>query len=214
MLKVPIRADTEFREATLEFVTKRDVGFLKQWRASIKNDRHPIRCDSVDFATLACKRFAAHSATENYAQRPDDIAAHIQNNPHSETASLIYVKCDWFQNSKVIGVLHFRRSWCNNLIVDYLASHPWSAEQPAHCPTKVTGVGIALLCFLCRLADKLGCRAIWGEATQNSCMKYKGFFQLDSVDDLLYTERDKALCFADAIEKKWLDRKLKWTFGI
>lgn len=214
MLKVPIRVDTDFKEATLEFVTKRDFGFLKQWRSSIKNDRHPIRCDSVDFAALACKRFTAHAPTEIYAQRVDDIAVHIQNNPRSEIANLVLVRCDWFEESNVIGVLHFRRSWCNNLIVDYLAAHPWSAERPAHCPTKVSGVGIAMLCFLCRLVDKLSCQAIWGEATQNSCEKYKEFFQLDSVDDLLYIERNKTLYFADAIEKKWLDRKLKWTFGI
>ena len=214
MMKIPIRVDTEFKEATLEFVTKRDFGFLKQWRASIAKDSHPVRCDSVDFAALACKRFTSHSPTENYAHRVDDIAIHIRNNPLSEVANLILVKCDWFKESNVIGVAHFRRSWCNNIILDYLAAHPWSAARPVDYPIMVSGIGIAMLCFLSRLADKFGCDAIWGEATQNSCEIYKSFFQLDSVNDLLYIERKKSAAFADAIEKKWLDRKLKWTFEI
>lgn len=211
-MKVPIRVNTEFKAATLEFVTQRDFDFLKQWRSSIANDRHPIRRDSVDFAALACKRFTANSSVENYAQCVKDIEVHIQNNPHSEVANLVLVKCDWFPESSVIGVVHFRRTWCNNIILDYLASHPWSAAPPVGFPTRVSGVGVAILCFLSRLAGRLGSNAIWGETTQNSCRIYESFFELDSVDDLLYVERNRLVGFAEAIEKKWQDRRLQWTF--
>lgn len=214
MMTVPIRVNAGFREASVEFVTRPDFSFLRQWKACVAQDSHPVRRDSVDFATLACKRFTAHSAIENYAQDVGDIVAHITDNPHSEVASLILVRCDWFPESDIIGVAHFRRSWCNNIILDYLAAHPLSAARPAVFSTDISGIGIALLCFISRVAGKLGSGAIWGEATQNSCNHYKNFFKLESVDDLLYIEREKSTAFADAIEQKWLQRELKWKFEI
>jgi hypothetical protein len=39
----------------------------------------------------------------------------FQNNPQCEVACLVLLKCDWFPESEVIGVSHFRRTWKNEL---------------------------------------------------------------------------------------------------
>jgi len=205
-MKVPIRIDGIYRDAQIEHVIRSDFDFLAQWQGRLGDDRHPIRTDAVSFAALACKRFTSHSGIEVYAQRVDDISDHITNNPHCEVANLVVMKCDWFTESEVIGVAHFRRSWCNNLILDYLAAHPWIANRPEHFQHKVSGVGTGLLCFLSNIGVRYNCEAIWGEATQNSCQIYKRFFDLESVRDLLYIPRDKYAEFAASLQKKWASK--------
>ena len=86
---VPIRVNGAPNEAEIHFVTKPEFGFLGRWQACLKNDKHPIRTDAVVFAALACKRFSAHSSLENYAQRIEDIADHIRDNPNSEVANFV-----------------------------------------------------------------------------------------------------------------------------
>jgi len=42
--------------------------FVDVWRTALGQDRHPVRTDAVEFAALACKRYAVHSPIENYAR--------------------------------------------------------------------------------------------------------------------------------------------------
>jgi hypothetical protein len=202
-VKAPIRINREFKDARIEFVSRPDFAFLNRWQRCVRNDKHPIRADAVNFASLACKRFQAHFALENYAERFEDIAAHVKNNPRSEVAGLVVMRCDWFADADVIGLAHFRRSWCNNLILDYLAAHPWIAAPPPGYANEVSGVGTSMLYFLCQVAVRLDCRAMWGEATQNSCELYQRLFNLETVEDLLYIPKENLIAFAHTMEQKW-----------
>ena len=207
-MNLPVQFNGAVRQATVSYAVKPDFGFLREWRAALGEDRHPVRTDAVDLATLACKRFKAHFSLECYAQRVEDIAAHVRNNPNCEVANLVMLKCDWFPTSEVIGLAHFRRSWCNNLILDYLTAHPWIADRPGGCPDVVRGVGTALLCFLSDVGTKYDCGAIWGEATQNSRETYEKFFGLEHVQDLLYIPQSKFVEFAERIKEKWASKTL------
>lgn len=206
-MKVSIRINGALNESRVSYLIDRDFRFLAEWRASLGKDKHPVRTDAMQFASLACKRFAAHSTVENYAQRDEDIADFVRNNPHCEVANLVVMKCGGFPESEVVGIAHFRRSWCNNLILDYLASHPWIASPPANYGIKVSGVGVGLLYFISNLAARYGCTAVWGEATQNSCKFYQKLFDLDSVQDLLYIPSERLEAFATSLSKKWSGRK-------
>lgn len=202
-MKIPVLFNGHLREASIEYATKPAFGFLRNWRTCLNHDKHPIRSDAVDLAVLACKRFTVHRSFECYAQCEQDFDDYIRNNPKCEVAGLILMQCNWYPESKVIGVAHFRRSWCNNLILDYLAAHPWIARKPADYPNDVRGVGTALLFYLSQLGAKYHCGAIWGEATQNSSETYQRFFDLEKVQDLLYIPNEKFVNFAQAIKKKW-----------
>ena len=213
-MKVPISLNRKTREARISFVSSPEFGFLEGWRKNLGKIRHPKSVDAMEFAALACKRFTAHRSIENYAEKVEDFKAHITNNPRSEVAALVFMECDWFPESSVIGVAHFRRSWCNNLILDYLAAHPWIAEKPVKYENEVKGVGTTLLYFVSRIASTLECGAMWGEATQNSCELYKDYFELEETQDLFYIEREKFEKFADTMAKKIRTSEGEWTLEI
>jgi len=202
-MKVPIRVDDVEREARIYYITPPDFGFLQQWRNSLGADQNPIRRDAVVFATLACKRFTAHSRLEIYARDAQDISDHIRNNPRCEVANLVAIECRWFPDSDVMGLAHFRRSWSNNLILDYLAVHPWICKPPVGYPHVIRRVGTALLYFLGHVGCENRCGRIWGEATQNSYGFYQKAFDLESVSDLVYIPADKFVEFVKNLEQKW-----------
>jgi hypothetical protein len=206
-MKRPIVINGTLREAEIEYVTRPDFQFLDQWRQSLGNDTHPVRADAVDLATLACKRYKAHAPVEHYATRQEDIGDYVRDNPYSEVATLVVMRCRWFPESDIVGLAHFRRSWYNNLILDYLASHPWVASPPAGYDVEVKGVGLALLYFICATAVQNNCEAVWGEATQNSCEFYKRVFKLDRVRDLFYIPKENLANFRAEQDRKWQRRK-------
>jgi len=183
-MKVPVRLNDIIKDARILYIEESQFGFLDEWRESLGDDTNPIRIDAVNFATLACKRFSAHSPFENYVHDIAEIADFLRDNPYSEVANLVAVAADWFPTSRILGLAHFRRTWSNNLILDYLAVHPLIARPNKDSPLIVRGVGTALLFFLCSLARRYECGCIWGEATQNSCDFYQKVFNLDSVKDL------------------------------
>lgn len=112
------------------------------------------------------------------------------------------LKCEWFPDSKIIGLCHFRRTWCNNIVLDYLAKHPLTLGNVRDEQYKVKGIGPALLCFLSRIAIDHACDQIWGEATSSSSDFYRRFFELDQVKDLFVIPRDNVA--------KCASRKLDW----
>jgi hypothetical protein len=203
----PIVIDGNVVEAHVEYVTEPDLAFLDQWKRSLGKDNHPKRVDAVDFATLACKRYKSYAEIETYATRLADIADYVRDNPHAEVANFVVLRCNAFTPSNVMGLAHFRRSWCNNLILDYLVSHPWIASPPAGYDMAVNGVGLALMYFLCATAIQQKSDAIWGEATQNSCEYYQKVFKLDSVRDLLYIPFENLVAFVKGQDQKWNTRE-------
>jgi len=202
-MKVPVRLNDVTKDTRIVYLEESQFGFLDEWRESLGDDTNPIRIDAVNFATLACKRFSAHSAFENYARDIAEIADFLRDNPYSEVANLVALTADWFPGSRILGLAHFRRTWSNNLILDYLAVYPLIARRSGDSPLIVRGVGTALLFFLCSIARRYECGSIWGEATQNSCDFYQKVFNLNSVKDLLYIPRRNIMRFLAALEQNW-----------
>lgn len=200
VMDIPVELNGTARTAKVVFAGKADLHFVNDWRKSLGDDQNPLRVDAVDFAQLAVYRFEAHSAIEPYAKSIGDIGDHIGYSPQAEVASLVLLKCDWFPDSEVIGIAHFRRTWSNRIVLDYLAAHPFSVRPPDNYPNVVRGVGPGLLYFLSVVAKKYECDAIWGEATQGSCGFYRHVLKLDSVEDLIYAPREKVLNFIDRLD--------------
>lgn len=202
-MKLSLEFNKDRRVAEIVIAGQEDFSFLAGWREKLGNDQNPFRTDAVAFAQLTLDRFSAHSAIQPYVKSIDDIGDHIKNNQQSEVAGIALLRSDWFPDSTVIGLCHFRRTWCNNIVLDYLASHPFIAKRPEGYPHHVKGVGLALLYFLSRLAEKYTCEYIWGEATQLSCDYYKKVLSLDSVKDLILAPRVKFIEFAERVDLVW-----------
>ncbi len=210
-MDIPLELNRNRQVAKVVIAGPHDFGFLAGWRERLGNDQNPFRTDAVTFAQLVLDRFSVYSAVQPYVRSADDIGDHIKNNPQSEVAGVALLTCDWFPDSPVLGLCHFRRTWCNNIVLDYLASHPFIAKRPDGYLHHVKGVGLALLYFLSRLAERYGCEYIWGEATQLSCDYYKKVMSLDSVQDLILIPRGKFVEFATQLDLVWQGKSRAMT---
>ena len=95
----------------------------------------------------------------------DELKRRIAADPDAEVALMAVIKADWFPGPGVLGVCHFRRTWCNNLFVDFLTTQP---EVASRSGARVFGVGTWLLASVVQVAEEIQAAAIWGEATKSS----------------------------------------------
>jgi len=186
-MKLNLRKDDPASEVTIRYGTGDDLAFIERWEQAISLDRNPIRLDAVLFARLAVKRYRAHHRFETYATSVDEIGDFTRDNPQAEVANLVLLESNSPEFAPAIGVCHFRRTWCNNLVIDYLSVHPLLARPREQTPIK--GSGTALLYFVSTVAIMTGAALLWGEATQNSCTFYQKAFHLDETKDLIYAPR-------------------------
>jgi len=202
-MDLPVKLNQKNKSATVVFAHGDDFAFLEEWREKLGKNQHPHRMDAVEFAQLAQFRYSAHSAIQPYAQAIGEFEEYSSDNPFCEVACLVFLRCDWFSDCDIIGLSHFRRTWSNRIILDYLSTHPFIAKPPPSYPEEVNGVGTALLYFVTQVAKTCGSDLIWGEATQNSCGFYKRAFRLASVRDLIYVPRVKFIEFSDRLDSSW-----------
>jgi hypothetical protein len=198
---VAVNANPE--KVVVKFATLHDMSFVLRWRETLGANPKPTQRDAVDFAELARERFIADSKLgQPYIETLGKMQEHIARDPKCEVAGFMLLKCDWFYASQVIGICHFRRTWCNNIVLDYLATHPLTLGETEDTRHKVKGIGTVLLCCLSRIAIENSCELIWGEATDRSCGYYEKLFELEVVKDLIVVPRDNfTLC---------ANRKLDW----
>jgi hypothetical protein len=186
MTDVAVKLNDEKRLAKVLFAAEQDLTFINEWQDKLGAEKDTKRRDAVDLAEIAIDHFLAHTRIQQtYVSSVEEIKTHIKADEHAELAGFVLLKCDWFPDSEVIGICHFRRSWCNSIILDYLAAHPFAVEPPTGYLHVVTGVGSALLWFVSDIARRFTCGRIWGEATHGSRSYYKRMFYLESVEDLI-----------------------------
>lgn len=199
-MKLNLRKDDPTTEVTIRYGTSDDLGFVNVWDAAVGSDQHPFRLDACLFARLAVKRYQTHRRLEKYATSIDDIADYTQDNPYAEVANFVLLEPSFPEFGQTIGVCHFRRTWCNNFVIDYLSVHP-SLVRPKSS-TVVKGAGSALLYFTSTVAIMTGASLLWGEATQNSCKFYRDAFRLDETKDLIQAPRNNLEAFLLRMQTK------------
>jgi hypothetical protein len=203
-MTLKVQLNSVQKTATIVFAHKPDFPpFAKSWEEKVRGDNHPLRCDAVEFAHLAQMRCSTHSQMQPYAATIEEFKAHIKNNPNAEVACFACLKCDWFPDGEIIGFCHFRRTWANNIVLDYLGAHPFISAPPAAYTNIVKGVGSALIYFVIQAAKTCGSELIWGEATQNSCEYYQNNLKLGAVKDLIQIPKDKFVSFAEKFDTSW-----------
>jgi hypothetical protein len=183
MTEVSIRLNGDPRPTTIVFADENsDFGFVNIGRDKLNPDSDEKAYDAVDLTQIARDNFLAHSRIQQiYAKSVEDIATHITAKSDCEVAGFVLMKCDWLPDSEVIGICHFRRTWCNSIVLDYLAAYPFAKEKPQ----ELRGVGSALLWFVSDIARRLNCPRIWGEATRGSRTYYEDAFKLKDVEDMI-----------------------------
>jgi hypothetical protein len=204
-MEIPVKLNGDRQKVKVVFAKPEDFKFVAEWQTAIGDDQSRKRLDAVEFARLAVKKYEATRESGIYANSLSDISDHVLNNPKEEVGAFVLLKCDWYQGTKVIGFCHFRRSWSNKIILDYLGAHPNIAKEAEDATHRVRGVGKAICYYVTQVLKQENCPAIWGETTPLSAIFYAGTFELERVEDLLYVTKDKVLAFAEKAEKKWAD---------
>ena len=202
-MEIPVEFNGKREKAKGSFAQPADFGFAETWRKSLGDDQNPLRVDSVAFAQLAIKRFEASSALGIYANSLTDFNDHIASNPKIEVGGFIVLRGVWFPDSEIIGFSHFRRTWCNKIILDYLGAHPFIVRPKEDSTHKVRGVGVALLYFITQIVKQENCTALWGEATSSSASFYQYIFKLERVEDLIFAPRENLIAFGEEREQEW-----------
>ncbi len=161
--------------------------------------------DALEFAALAIAKAKYAASHGCFARSLADADSFIADNPYCEVTFLVSVSSTEVLNGGVLELTLFRRTWCNNIYLDYLTTHP---ELKRAAGVYVSGVGLALLHFATKTASKLGSRRLWGESTQNSYMFYKKFLRLRSVRDIISAPKKNIILFNQWMEDKKRDALL------
>jgi hypothetical protein len=163
---------------------------LESWQKLVRSDPNPIARDAAELARLAYGKWAYYRSALEIGATLIDVLAKIRDNPNAEVAVLLLAKAPQLKDRRVrmriAGVCLFRRTWCNNVFIDFLARHPLDP---------VKGAGTRLLYYVARIASVIQADAIWGETTQNSVGYYAKAFGEPEIKDLLYVRRDKYEAF-------------------
>jgi hypothetical protein len=176
-----VEAEGELRVAQCAFATMRDLDEIKSWPKQVKGAQDSVTQDALEFASLSSKRWRFYHEVGRTAASIGSMKRKLAAANNTELAVLCVAKAQWVKK-RTLGLALFRRTWCNHLVLDFLATHPLRLMDG---PARMQGIGKGLLYGIAEVAHALRSAVLWGEATETSAPIYKRIFQLKNVDDLL-----------------------------
>lgn len=162
-----IRTPHGQRAVLIEFGRPADADKLRSWRSS-KTPLSAAMQDALEFGNLAGKRWRYYLRRNEAALSFDGLRAGVGRVPQTEIGFLVVLKSTWTTGPKMLGVAWCRRTWCNHIVLDFLAAHPATLGTERG----YAGIGSALLCFVAEVAGQLDAPLVWGEATALSAPFY------------------------------------------
>lgn len=155
---------------------------LLSWEVEANHDQKSR--DAVEYAEQAGKKWVW---LKDLNRCPTDVAEAgdlIRSNPVAEICYLLVQESPALEQHGVLGFTLVRRTWANNLVVDFLATNP----AVLTAAPKIQGVGVGILAGICALADQLNAGFVWGEATDMSAKFYQHVFSLPRPSDLFLVD--------------------------
>jgi len=165
------------RAVLIEFGRPADADKLRSWRSG-KDATSNAMADALEFGKLAGKRWRYYLKRNEAALSFDELKVGIGRVPQAEIGFLVVAKATWTPGPKMLGVAWCRRTWCNHIVLDFLAAHPSTLGHGRG----YAGIGTALLYYVAEIAGQIGAPLVWGEATALSAPFYRRV--LNSVDIL------------------------------
>ncbi len=140
----------------------------------------------MEFRKLATKRWRYYEQANEAALSIEQLREAINAEPFAEIGFILVAVASWGKANNVLGCCFCRRSWSHHLILDFLAVHPQVVAD-----REPRGVGTGIVYSLVELADELGIKLIWGEATRNSAPFYEKILNLKKVADQFHVGADE-----------------------
>jgi N-acetylglutamate synthase-like GNAT family acetyltransferase len=140
----------------------------------------------LEFARLAGKRWRYYLKKDESAISLDALQEKIQAQPKGEFGFMLVAKPTWKAASRSLGIAWCRRTWCNHIILDFLAVHPQTNDPSGG----YRGIGSALMLALAKVADAIECPQVWGEATEASSSFYQKLLGGHPVKDYFYFNQE------------------------
>ena len=170
------------------------------WARLGSQSREPAVQDAAEFAGLACKRWRFYRKAGRFTLNLKEVHNLIARNPESEIAMLLIARAGWQKPTGQLGLCLCRRTWSNNLCVDFLAANPAFLGRAA---IPVAGIGRGLLYFVTEIAESIGAKYIWGEATALSAGAYRHMFNQPRLDDFFRLNRAAYRRFHTNMQARW-----------
>ncbi len=101
---------------------------------------------------------------------------------------MLLARADWYAEGQVLAMCEFRRTWCNNIVFDFLAVRPDLLDKE---PLPISGLGTALLRLLSHVARRLDVETVWAETTSTSVGFYRKALDRNDFRDLLTMSRSE-----------------------
>ena len=157
------------QQVRLEFARMGDDVEMKKWKAPRRHSRPDLAADSIELARLAGKRWRYYLRRNEAATSMEELLKKTRANSKREIGFIIIAKAIGESVSSTLGVAWCRRTWCNHLVLDFLAVHPALNDPKGG----YKGMGFAMFIGIAFVAEKLECSLLWGEATETSCTFYQ-----------------------------------------
>lgn len=156
--------------------------------------------DTAEYAGLAADKWAFYRDAGRLANSLAELRAAIQHDPVAEVAALLIVRANWHRPGPQIGFCLFRRSWCHNLLVDFLGIHPAHLRYEK---SKIRGIATGLLYYVMALGEALDAGSCWGEATNQSAGFYRRQFRQYEIQDQFKITAAEQWHFMEKTRAEW-----------
>src|SRR6266704_3361126 len=151
--RFPVKVDGEWREAEISFASEREVKRLAYWRIpeALPDDAVVVQkiYDAVEFARLACNRWRYYHRQRATVKSVDELERVIREHPRAEVAMVLIARPAWRSPIPTLGIAYLRRTWCNHLFLEFLATHPQVIVRRRE---EIKAVGDAMLYQIVALA--------------------------------------------------------------
>jgi hypothetical protein len=156
-----------------------------EWNAVLDAGSDERQRDAVEFLKSAVSKWALYEHKARVVRSFDELVSRVKRDEKGEVLGILTASAPWYRNGAVAGFCQFRRTWCNNVVFDFLGVNPKLLMQPTR---EISGLGTALLYRLALIARELKARLVWAETTDTSADYYAKLFALPSIADLLVVE--------------------------
>jgi hypothetical protein len=197
-VKVPVRSGKTERPFSIEFAETFPAALVNEWTAFMSVHCTGAQQDTIEFLESVVAKWSLYDRKNRVARSSKELLERVKRENNAEVLCVLTASAQWYRGGALAGFCQFRRTWCNNVVFDFLGIHPHVIGT-----REISGIGTALLIGLALIARDLNAGIVWAETTDTSISYYERIFNLPSRSDLLLLDAER---FCDALIPMVADR--------